>query len=483
MDTRAPRLPYPYAWWVDEALGSELPREHRATCSDCIMLKAEGHHPDPEHGQPFNPATKCCTYYPYLPNYSIGLLLTSGAGELEVGTAAVRHNIRQRIGCTPLGIDGPPGLQLSYERSRDDIFGVDARFMCPYLITGANPHCGIHPYRDHVCATYFCKHDRSMLDLDFWLSVRAMFRTAKKALATRCVLELCPDSEVLDLLFLSDGMPSKVRGRQLSAWIDSDGHLSADTSRRLWGRWYGKEEEFFALCGDRVKALGWKEVRALAGPGLAVLEHRARKALARLQHPDIPPRLKWVGSGPQFVIDRDRFTQGTTIVTPLHRHDFVAIPTRAFDVLEGFDGSESTDAVIDRLRTSRGVELDRSLIRQMVDLGVLEEVEDGEPLEPPFTPDRLTPQARLRFSRVAHLASQIGFDEGGRATVTLQLGFKEIEFDEPDLLEFGRQLAIHKNGFLAEEATHWALGGATLSWEKVSELLEALCSEGILKVV
>lgn len=65
--------------------------------------------------------------------------------------------------------------------------------------------------------------------------------------------------------------------------------------------------------------------------------------------------------------------------------------------------------------------------------------------------------------------------------VVINCGNKEITFDEPELLHFGLSLAKRQNGFVASEATGWGLGGSTLAWERVKELLETLLAADVLQ--
>ena len=65
----------------------------------------------------------------------------------------------------------------------------------------------------------------------------------------------------------------------------------------------------------------------------------------------------------------------------------------------------------------------------------------------------------------------------GTRELHLYYGDKEISFDEPDLFEFGENLA-RQSCFIAGSATEWGSGN---DWPRIQELLEQLVEEGILQ--
>lgn len=73
-------------------------------------------------------------------------------------------------------------------------------------------------------------------------------------------------------------------------------------------------------------------------------------------------------------------------------------------------------------------------------------------------------------------------DTKGNPTIEIFAGQREVLFDDPTLVAFGRNLA-DRTSFVARDAMSWADAGGTYPWEQVRELLTALVSEGILAVV
>jgi hypothetical protein len=75
------------------------------------------------------------------------------------------------------------------------------------------------------------------------------------------------------------------------------------------------------------------------------------------------------------------------------------------------------------------------------------------------------------------MSEYVSTAEGNKA-LRIFFGFKELIFDEPDLLAFGEAL-LNQDQFMAGSATAWS-AGEPYSWERVRKLLEALLDEDIL---
>jgi len=75
-------LPVLYADLFPDFFRKEVPAETKATCAWCAMCpsSASGAVESVDGvSRLFRPDTKCCTYYPKLPNYLVGAILLFGA--------------------------------------------------------------------------------------------------------------------------------------------------------------------------------------------------------------------------------------------------------------------------------------------------------------------------------------------------------------------------------------------------------------------
>jgi hypothetical protein len=93
---------------MDALLGGPVPAETNATRHNCAMLAPPG---DSGDGLYFNPATRCCTYFPELPNFLVGRILVDDDPALAAGRARVEASL-ESVTCTPRGLHPPAAQQL-----------------------------------------------------------------------------------------------------------------------------------------------------------------------------------------------------------------------------------------------------------------------------------------------------------------------------------------------------------------------------------
>src|SRR5262249_16230798 len=84
---------------------------------------------------------------------------------------------------------------------------------------------------------------------------------------------------------------------------DLDGVPDPERKRKLWGRWLGREAEFYDLCGRAVEPLGWTEVERSGGAEVAGLASLTRAAFREMQSDALPERLV---AGPLKILSQSR---------------------------------------------------------------------------------------------------------------------------------------------------------------------------------
>lgn len=89
----------------------------------------------------------------------------------------------------------------------------------------------------------------------------------------------------------------------------------------------------------------------------------------------------------------------------------------------------------------------------------------------------LRPEDELLLPFNKRIIAQYSREPSFGLELHLYYGDKEISFDEPELFEFGEQLA-KQSRFVANAAVEW---GRDLRWPNIKKLLEQLLDEGILK--
>lgn len=189
-------------------------------------------------------STKCCTFLPQLPNFSIGAILEQQPQRIEVGPAQLR---------TPMGLLARAQHEDRYRTMvAEGGFGRDTSMRCPYY-EQASGGCGIWAFRDAQCSTWFCRHEHGQRSSDLWAAVRGMLAGVEGALTLWCVRE--------------HGL----------AVVDA-----AHDDQGAWGRWWGREAEFYRDCSaavDGLDAAGLRRLLPESAVGMREAVVRARTAL------------------------------------------------------------------------------------------------------------------------------------------------------------------------------------------------------------
>lgn len=339
-ETLPPRL----ARWAERLLEGPIPREEHATCAACAMVSDD----ENDEQVSFSPQTKCCTYLPELPNFSVGAIL-SGA---HAGLAhdSVRRRIANRVSVTPLGVGQPPPSMDP--RSRPPVFGRDVAFLCDHYSDG----CSIWAHRESVCATYFCKLQRGAVGSRFWSALRAALAATERAVARGCVLRLgLPASAIAALRRLP------VTPGVLPAAV-----MDSRTYRAIWASWGGREEAFFVECARVADHLSWEDVERWGGAELAVLAEAARHEHRAL----ITPKLPQEPVCRAFMI-RPAGPECTHVVG-YSAIDPISLPPSVIAALRHFDGRPLADALASAREQER-VAISEELVQTLSDFGVIED--------------------------------------------------------------------------------------------------------------
>jgi len=360
-DNQPSVLPPLYAAWVDELLQGPIPPETEATCHDCAMC-AKGTEVAAPNGDGyfFNPQTKCCTYLPELHNFLVGRMLSDEDPASATGRATVEARLQAGIAVTPLGLGRSPVHALLYANSVN-AFGRAQSFRCPHYLEEEGGRCGVWRHRESVCATWFCQHVRGAVGMNFWKALLTLLSTIETSLARWCVTELDVGSEALARLFPSFGQAG--RNDQIDADL-LDGVADPQRQRMMWGKWSGREAEFYQECARRVNPLTWHEVTAICGPEAQAYARLTCEAYQKLISEEVPARLQ---VGPFRTIQLSpnccRVSAGRAFVQ-------LDLSQTLMGVLPYFDG-RPTDEVLQAMAQREGVKLNQALIRRLVDFGIL----------------------------------------------------------------------------------------------------------------
>lgn len=237
-------LPALYANLLPREFLEQDSSETLATCDDCRMCKPELARQTLAGGsaETFLPSTKCCTYYPFVPNYLVGGILRAGGD----GAEEIKNLLRRRQWILPIGVIAPPGYQKKFTDKRPAEFGRNADFLCPFYRAG---RCAIWRFRDSECSTYFCAHQTGAAGRARWFRIGEQLFQVQMTLTQELLLQkgfTWPEIEAnLSLVKITD-------------WAGAADKMSYEMTATQWSRYWQHRadtaESFFRECYEWVCA-------------------------------------------------------------------------------------------------------------------------------------------------------------------------------------------------------------------------------------
>lgn len=240
--------PQGYEHWLSERL-TVRKSESLATCDTCAMVKPTGLTRDKG---PFLNNLKCCTYFPYIPNFSLGALTSADLAKAE-----------------PRGVLLPAGLFPSAaEQGKIDSFGIEgfgkkSELLCPFFDKGQN-QCSIWVSRPGVCTSYFCKSDQGLLGLDYWKDVEKYLNHFEWKMACSLIEQMGLDENVLSYCQMAIDPNTDEDEREFSV-------------QAAWGQWASKKLEFYQESRKLSLAISSSQIENLLGPEFIELEKKLNK--------------------------------------------------------------------------------------------------------------------------------------------------------------------------------------------------------------
>ncbi|HVK60576.1 MAG TPA: hypothetical protein VM432_03450 [Bdellovibrionales bacterium] len=231
-----------YARWFGPFF-PEAPKEPLATCSNCAMVGCRSEKSrDPG---PFSPDLKCCTYFPYLPNFSIAeLLAKKSSTALSLLKSAPQDGVLVPLGLFPIG-------DRRFRQAESDDFGRDPRLACPFLSEGS---CQIWEQRPTVCASYHCFSVQAEKGLEYWWTNEQLGNQLEWVLAHEILWRIG---------FTDDDTNAMIEAAQ-------DGEGIEET----WGEWRNRKAELFAKMREVALTITPDEIADLAGQEGAEMKER-----------------------------------------------------------------------------------------------------------------------------------------------------------------------------------------------------------------
>jgi hypothetical protein len=308
----------------------------------------------------FDPAIKCCSIVPELSNFLVGGILSETADDAEslFGRESLSRRIAEGIAVTPLGVGQSPLFKLIYENQ--DAFGRSRSLRCPHYVETSG-RCGIRRHRGAVCIVWFCKHSRGAVGRAFWRdALEHLLGIVERNLAAWCITKLDLGIDALNELY---GATTDIRPPLLTpAQLDNRPDLARQP--RVWGKWFGREREFFIECARLVEPLSWNRVVEICGSQARIQANLTRHAYEQLVSDQIPRALK-VGS-----VQLVRITNGISRVRSYSELDPLDVPAAVMETLGYFDG-RPTEEALKAIAVEKSIQLDPGLIRKLYDFQLL----------------------------------------------------------------------------------------------------------------
>lgn len=339
--------------------------ETRATCDTCAMC--DQGQLAPVEMDYFNPNTKCCTFFPTLPNYLVGAILADTGEELAEGRKRLRERIGNRIGVTPLFMLAPTKYNLLYAASRGRAFGRSKMLLCPYYDGEGSGRCTVWRYREAVCSTYFCKHTHGKPGWQLWQAMKGYLSHVERSLARASAMSI--DANVKQ--------PTR-EAHELSLEELEDRGPSETEYAGFWGKWVGREEEFYVACYKRALAMSTEDFArniddSPDGRGfLGELEARYEAIQAKTILPKSLVRTPGM---------RTRHTGEQVVVASYNVYDSFAMERELYDVLGMLDGTKTLAENLERLDREENVQLAPELLQYLYVHGVVDAPAPAKPAE------------------------------------------------------------------------------------------------------
>jgi hypothetical protein len=213
-------------------------QEIKADCSNCIMAR-----PKNKKSIHYDPQLKCCTFEPFVPNFSVGYILKHP--ELS-GSDVVKDKIKRREYALPIGMVAPIRFQMEFSKRKPGDFGQRKDWLCPYY-DQKSEGCGIWPARGSVCTSFYCHSSYGQKGLTFWKEFGDSLHIVEMSLMEEALVELdFSPRQVSDLLgYMNRTSATKP---ELKSWV-----LPEKQFKQLWNGYDQDIEGFYQ------KTLNWVE--------------------------------------------------------------------------------------------------------------------------------------------------------------------------------------------------------------------------------
>ncbi len=250
--------------------GSFSISEKSADCTNCLCSREN------RMGLPFyRNDLKCCTFYPFIPNYVVGALLESPETPIFIKDL-LKSKILNRVYALPMGLFVPLSYQIKFINREPQDFGNKVELLCPYF-DKQKMNCGIWKYRGSVCTSYFCYSDYGKQGTEFWEILGEYLNACEMVLSQDCVVSRGLPPEIID------GQLEYINCATATSEELSSDSMSEAIFLSYWSEWTGSIEEFYRSCHYYVSNFSDQEMAELLSDETKELEEALKKKIKRIQ--------------------------------------------------------------------------------------------------------------------------------------------------------------------------------------------------------
>ena len=335
-------IPSVYHQFLPETFHREIPDESLCVCSSCAMTASEMDDFNHVLSRPFSPKTKCCTFSPHLPNYLVGAILSDEDPAMEEGRRRVIKRINEQEGVIPNGVYPSKEYFEQFNTRRKQDFGRSYDLLCPYFTSG-NFNCSIWKYRESICALWFCKHVAGKTGAELW-------------------------KKTMDYLgYLQQSFLVESAGKLGLKTVDIYQASVRLNPRDYWGKWKGREIEFYKNCYNYISNYPAREIKNLQQKGLH-LENQLSIAIDKVLQ--VPDRLV---ANMDLLVHTGNSTYAIEFIHNISNLERSVVWTFELPcyILDGFNGKTSTENVLRQIEQNHQAKIDYDIILSLFHHGFL----------------------------------------------------------------------------------------------------------------
>lgn len=241
---------FPKTFWSSSLV------ETKATCQQCIQSPKK-----------YKEDLKCCTFWPFIPNYVVGQILLSKEAKYQEAQQVILNHIQKRHWNLPIGLVAPGDYQMSFKKNKKKVFGQDSDFLCPYY-SKKNNNCGLWLYRGSVCTSFFCESSYGKSGHEFWHLFENYFSYLEMGLSQ-------------EVLVYKDFSPRDVTDQLDFLMVQEKIKFSAGRYKKIWKHFHGQEKDFYIQAARFVDEMPTSQVKEILGETGSEIKKQMVEALKK----------------------------------------------------------------------------------------------------------------------------------------------------------------------------------------------------------